>query len=215
MSLYANTNTYSGPLYVADDVTFYAPTTFTNSVLYGLSSVNYGANFTDGGYATQVIQTSLLSLIPNLISAWPSIPAAPARQVTKPNTTDGAAANSTTADPADMFSTREVIEPPTNPANDTTPAVFRNARIYNQADVRIQVSVTTVGSTKVVTKNVVNVDGTTVSAATNPWVTPLLAAVNVNTAAHWRRRSLHRQDSAAPRNPSSPRTSMSARWGPS
>jgi hypothetical protein len=34
---------------------------------------------------------------------------------------------------------------------------------------------------KTVTKQVVNVDGTVVSAASNPWVTPLLAAVNVKT----------------------------------
>jgi hypothetical protein len=181
--VYANTNTYSGPLYVADDVTFYAPTTFTNSVLYGLASANYGSNFTGGGYATQVKQTTLLSLIPNLVGAM-AVNSSGARQASyETDTTPGDAANSTTADPADMFSTREVIEPPTNPASDTTPTVFQNARIYNQADVRIQVSVTTVGSKKVVTKNVVNVNGTTVSAASNAWVTPLLAAVNVNTAA--------------------------------
>jgi hypothetical protein len=99
------------------------------------------------------------------------------------NTTIGGAANSSTTDPADIFSSRELIEPPTNPANDTTPAVFKAARIYNQADVRIQVTVTKSGNNKIVTKNVVNVDGTTVSAASNAWVTPLLAAINVNTTA--------------------------------
>jgi hypothetical protein len=179
--VYANTNTYVGPLYVAENVSFYAPTTFTDAVLYGVSSVNNGANFTSGGYTNQVKQTSLLSLIPNLASAM-AVNSSGARLASyETNTSVGGASNSTTAAPADMFSTREVIEPPSNPASDTTPVAFRNARIYNQADVRIQVSVSKSGSTKVVTKNVVNVDGSTVSASANPWVTPLLAAVNVNT----------------------------------
>jgi hypothetical protein len=181
--VYANTNTYVGPLYIAGNVSFYSPTTFENSVLYGVSSVNYGANFANGGYANQVQQTSLLSLIPNLTNSMAVNSSGVRLASYETNTTPGGAANSTTADPADMFSTREVIEPPTNPANDTTPPVFQNARIYNQADVRIQVSVATVGNSKVVTEKVVNANGTTVSAATNAWVTPLLAAVNVNTAA--------------------------------
>ncbi len=181
--VYANTNSYSGPLYVAENVSFYNPTTFTDDVLYGVSSANYGANFVDGGYASQVKQTSLLSLIPNLASSMAVNSSGNRIASYETDTVNGDASNSTTADPADMFSTREVVEPPTNPANDVTPTAFQNARIYNQADVRIQVSVATSGSKKIVTKNVVNVNGTVVSAASNPWVTPLLAAVNVNTAA--------------------------------
>jgi hypothetical protein len=179
--IYANTSTYSGPLYIARNVSFYAPTTFTDSVLYGLTSANYGANFTNGGYAAQVKQTSTLSLVPNLAGSM-AVNSIGARLASfETNTTDGAAANSTTADPADMFSTREVIEAPTNPSNDATPTVFQNARIYNQADARIQVYVTTVGKIKTVTKQVVNVNGSVLSASSNPWVTSLLAAVNVNT----------------------------------
>jgi hypothetical protein len=178
---YANSNTYNGPLYIAENVTFYSPTTFTNDVLYGVSSVNYGANFTSGGYASQVMQTSLLSLIPNLASAMAVNSSGVRLAGYETNTTAGAASNSTTSDPADMFSTREVIEPPTNPSNDVTPTAFQNARIYNQADIRIQVSVARSGTTAVVTKNVVNVNGSVVSAASNPWVTQVLAAVNVNT----------------------------------
>ena len=178
---YNNSNTYNGPLYLAKNVTLDAPTTFSDSVLYGGTATNGGANFTGAGYAGQVKQTSLLSLIPNLTGNM-AVNSSGNRQASyETNTTVGAAANSSTAAPADIFSSRELIEPPTNPANDTTPAVFKNARIYNQADVRIQVTVTKSGNNKVVTKNVVNVDGSTVSAASNSWVTPLLAAVNVNT----------------------------------
>jgi hypothetical protein len=162
-------------------VAFYAPTTFFDSVLYGLSSVNNGAGFNNGGYAAQVKQTSTLNLVPNLVGAM-AVDSSGSRQASfETNTTVGAAANSSTANPADMFSTREVIERPTNPASDTTPTQFKNARIYNQADARIQVYVTTVGAVKTVTKQVVNIDGSIVGAATNPWVAPLLAAVNVKT----------------------------------
>ncbi len=182
--LYANTNTYVGPVYIAGNVTLDSPTTFTNNVLYAGSVVNNGANFTGGGYASQVTQTSFLSLINGLTSAM-AVNSSGARLASfETNTTDGAAANSTTADPADMFSTREVIEPPTNPANDTTPTVFQNARIYNQADVRIQVSVSGSGNHKTVTKKVVDVLGNTITnSAANPWVNSLLATINVNTAA--------------------------------
>jgi hypothetical protein len=83
-----------------------------------------------------------------------------------------------------MFSNREVIEPPTNPANDVTPTVFKNARIFNQADIRIKVYVTTSGTTKTVTKQVVDTSGNVITnSAANPWVNSVLAAVNVNTAA--------------------------------
>jgi hypothetical protein len=181
--LYYNTNTYNGPLYLAKNVTLGAPTTFSDSVLYGGTATNAGATFTGGGYAAQVRQTSLLSLVPNLAANLAVNSNGTRLASYETNTNIGGAANSSTAAPADMFSSRELIEPPTNPANDTTPAVFKAARIYNQADVRIQVTVTKSGNNKIVTKNVVNVDGSTVSAASNPWVTPLLAAVNVNTAA--------------------------------
>jgi len=179
--VYGSTTSYTGPLYVGRNVSFYAPTTFADSILYGLSSVNYGANFTNGGYAAQVKQTSTPNLIPNLVGSL-AVDSNGNRQASfQTNTTIAAAANSNTADPADMFSTREVIETPSNPANDTTPAVFKNARIYNQADARIQVYVTTVGAVKTVTKQVVNVDGSVISPSTAPWVAPLLAAVNVKT----------------------------------
>jgi Tfp pilus assembly protein PilX len=182
-AVYASTPTYNGPLYLANNVYLGAPTTFTDSVLYGGTATNAGANFTGGGYAAQVKQTSLLSLIPNLVGNMAVNSSSTRLSSYETNTTIGGAANSSTTDPADIFSSRELIEPPTNPANDTTPAVFKAARIYNQADVRIQVTVTKSGNNKIVTKNVVNVDGTTVSAASNAWVTPLLAAINVNTTA--------------------------------
>ena len=177
---YVGNVTYSGPLYLAENATFEGPT-FTDSVLYGATATNDGSSFTGGGYAAQVKQTSLLSLVPNLVNNM-AVNSNGNRQAsfetnTTPPYTGGPA-------PADMFSTREVIEPPTNPSNDTTPTVFKNARIYNQADVRIQILVTTVGSTKTVSKTVVNVDGTAVSASSNPWVTPLLAAINVKTNAY-------------------------------
>ncbi len=180
---YYNSNTYSGPVYIAGTVTLGSPTTFTSNVLYGAAAVNAGASFTGGGYASQVLQTSVLSLVPGLTSAM-AVNSSGARLASyETNTAAGAAANSTTADPADMFSTREVIEPPTNPANDLTPTVFKNARIFNQADARIQVYVTTSGTHKTVTKNVVDVNGNTITnSAANPWVNSLLAAVNVNTA---------------------------------
>jgi len=176
---YSSNASYNGPLYVAENLYVNAPSTFYNSILWGVSSVNDGANFPNGGYAAQVKQTSLLSAVPSIASNMAVNSSGNRLASYENNTTPGAAANSTTADPADMFSTRDLIETPTNPANDITPAVFQNARIYNQADVRINVSV---GATKVVTKNVVNVNGTTVSASANAWVTPLLAAINVNTA---------------------------------
>jgi Tfp pilus assembly protein PilX len=180
---YANTNTYNGPLYVAINVWLGAPTTFTDSILYGGTATNAGANFTGGGYTAQVKQTSLLSLIPNLTGNMAVNSSGTRLASYEANTTIGGAANSSTSAPSDDFSSRELIEVPTNPANDTSPPVIKNSRIYNQADVRIQVTVTKPGSTKVVTKNVVNVDGSIVSASSNPWVTPLLAAVNVNTTA--------------------------------
>ncbi len=180
--VYANTNTYNGPLYIAGALLLFGPTSFSNSLLYAGSVANYGATFTGGGYASQVSQTSFLSLVPGLTSAM-AVNSSGARLASfETNTTIGGASNSTTADPADMFSNREVIEPPTYFGNsDVTPAVFKNARIFNQADIRIQVSVTTSGTDKTITKNVVDVNDNVVSAATNPWVTSVLNAVNVNT----------------------------------
>lgn len=170
---YSNSNLYTGPMYIAGDVIFNGPT-FTDSFLLTGTPTLYNATFTGGGYAAQVKQTSLLSVIPNIANNL-AVDSSGNRQASFETSTSG------TPDPSDMFSTREVIEPPNNPSNDTTPAPIRDARIYNQADVRIKVLVTTSGATKTVSKTVVNVDGTTVSAATNPWVTPLLAAVNVKT----------------------------------
>ncbi len=179
---YGNYNTYNGPMYLANNI-YLSTSTFTDSVLYGGSVTHTGGNFTGGGYASQVKQTSLLSLVPNLTANMATNSSGTRLSSYESNTNIGGASNSSTSAPSDMFSTRELIEPPTNPANDTTPTVFKNARIYNQADVRIQVTVTKSGNNKIVTKNVVNVDGTTVSTSGNPWVTPLLAAINVNTTA--------------------------------
>jgi hypothetical protein len=177
--IYENGSTYNGPLYIAGALTLDAPTIFSNSVLYASTVVNNGATFTGGGYASQVSQTSFLSLIPGLTTSM-AVNSSGARLASYETDTTIGDANSGTSDPADMFSNREVIEPPNYPANDVTPAVFKNARIYNQADARIEVSVATSGTTKTVTKKVVNVDGSTVTAQ---WATDLLAAVNVNTAA--------------------------------
>ena len=177
---YGSGLTYTGPMYFAHDVTF-DNGTFTSSVLYGQTATNVGASFTGGGYAAQVKQTTPLTLIPNLVGAM-AVDASGNRLASyETNTTVGGAPNDTATDPADMFSTREVIEPPTNPSSDTTPTVFKNARIFNQADARIQVYVTKVGASKVVTKQVVDTSGNVMSAVTYPWITPLLAAVNVNT----------------------------------
>jgi hypothetical protein len=176
---YDGNTTYTGPLYIADNVSFNG-TSYTDSFLYGGTANNVtGANWLGGGSGVQLKQSGLLSVIPNLVNNL-AVDSNGNRQATFETSTTPLTANGPA--PADMFSTREVIEPPTNPANDLTPTVIQAARIYNQADVRIQVSVTTNGSTKTVSKSVVNVNGTTVSAASNPWVTPLLAAVNVNTA---------------------------------
>jgi hypothetical protein len=176
---YNGTQTYSGPLYLANSVTFNGPT-YTDSVDYGISATDNSGNFINGGYASQVKQTALLSMIPNLIGNM-AVDSNGNRQASfETNTTPPGGGLPA---PADIFSTREVIEPPTNPANDLTPDVFKNARIYNQADARIQVLVTTVGTVKTVTKTVVNVNGTAVNPVTNPWVTPLLAAVNVKALA--------------------------------
>jgi hypothetical protein len=182
-AVYANPNTYNGPLYLANNITLASPTTFTDSVLYGGSVTHTGGTFTGGGYASQVKQTSLLDLIPNLEGNLAVDSSGNRLSGYETNTSAGGASNSSTAAPADMFSSRELIEPPSNPASDTTPAAFKAARIYNQADVRIKVTVTKPGASKVVTKSVVNVDGTTVNPATNAWVAPLLAAINVNTTA--------------------------------
>jgi hypothetical protein len=184
---YENSNTYNGPLYIAGSLVLDAPTAFTNSVLYVGSVTNNGATFSGGGYASQVTQTSFLSLVPGLTSAM-AVNSSGSRVASfETNTTVGTssgAANAGTSDPADMFSNREVIEPPTNPANDVTPTVFKNARIFNQADIRIKVYVTTSGTTKTVTKQVVDTSGNVITnSAANPWVNSVLAAVNVNTAA--------------------------------
>ncbi len=174
---YVGGSTYTGPMYLANSVAFYGAN-FTDSVLYGVSATNSGGTFSGGGYASQVKQTALLSMIPNLVGNL-AVDSNGNRQASfETNTTSpggGAAA------PADKFSTREIIEPPSNPSNDLTPAVIRDARIYNQADVRIQVNVTTSGNTATANVSVVNVNGTAMSAASNPWITPLLAAINVKT----------------------------------
>jgi hypothetical protein len=173
---YYGGTTYTGPLYLANNVNFFGPT-YTDSVLYGGAATNYYSSFTGGGYAAQVKQTSLLSLVPNLVNNL-AVDSNGNRQASSesnntPSSSGGPA-------PADMFSTRELIEPPTNPSNDNSPSVFKNARIYNQADIRIKVLVTTSGSTKTVSTSLVNVDGSTISASGNPWVTQVLNAVNVN-----------------------------------
>jgi len=173
---YSGAVTYYGPIYVAENLYVSYPTSFASSILYGGSVTDNNANFIGGGYASQVKQTSLLSPIASLVGTL-AVDSNGNRQAsfeTNTTITNG-------VDPADEFSTREVIEPPNYPASDVTPAPIRNARIYDQADVRIQVSVSKSGNNKVVTKNVVNIDGSTVNPSSNAWVTPLLAAVNVNT----------------------------------
>jgi len=174
---YYGSQTYSGPMYIANSVTFNGPS-YTDSVLYGISAANNGSYFIGGGYSVQVNQSPLLSLIPNLINNL-AVDSNGNRQAYFE--TDTTPLTPGAPDPADMFSTREVIEPPTDPADDSTPSAIQNARLYNQADVRIEVSVNTSSGVPVVSENVVNVDGSTVDPTANPWVTPLLAAINVNT----------------------------------
>ena len=164
---------YSGPLYVATDVVM-SPVTFADSVLYGHSAAVGGDTWTGGGQASQLRQVTPFSIIPDLVNSLPTNGSG--QRVASLET--ATAVDSTGSAPADRFSTRELIEPPTNPANDTTPANVKNRRIYNQADARVNIVATTIGSGKtaktVLTPTVVGVDGSPVANTT--WVPALLAA---------------------------------------
>lgn len=175
---------YSGPLYAATDINMRG-VTFGDSVLYGQNYIDGTANndgsgntWTGGGVANQKHQVSVFSMIPDITANLAKDGTGTRVQSLESNLTpDG-----TGSKPADYFSTRELIEPPSNPANDTTPATVKDKRIFSQADARVKIASTTtkVGGVNVVTvsKKVVDAQGNTVTA---PWATALLTAFNVKT----------------------------------